>query len=48
MNNLFNKAAIAGLLFNPYCENMMIVPKPMLEILMPVEKEKPEFYQEMQ
>ena len=36
----------AGLLFNPYCENMMIVPKPLLEILMPGDKEKPPFYRE--
>jgi len=46
LNNFFNKKVIAGLIFNPYCENMMIVPKPLLEILMPGEKEKPPFYQE--
>ena len=46
LNNLFNKDAIAGLLFNPYCENMMIVPKTLLEVLMPGKKEKPVFYQE--
>ena len=46
LNNSFNKDAIAGLLFNPYCDNMMIVPKMLLEVLMPGEKEKPPFYQE--
>ena len=35
LNNFFNKDAAAGLLFNPYCENMVIVPKMLLEILMP-------------
>ena len=43
LNNFFNKDVIAGLLFNPYCENMMIVPKPLLETIMPGEKEKPRF-----
>ena len=46
LNNFFNKDVAAGLLFNPYCENMMIVPKPLLEILMPGDKEKPLFYRE--
>lgn len=46
LNNFFNKDAAAGLLFNPFCENMMIVPKPLLEILMPGDKEKPPFYRE--
>ena len=46
LNNFFNKRVAAGLLFNPYCENMMIVPKPLLEILMPGDKEKPPFYRE--
>ena len=46
LNNSFNKDAIAGLLFNPYSENMMIVPKELLECLMPGDKEKPPFYQE--
>ena len=46
LNNFFNKDAITGLLFNPYCENMMIVPKPLLETLMPGDKEKPPFFQE--
>ena len=35
LNNFFNKDAAAGLLFNPYCENMVSVPKMLLEILMP-------------
>lgn len=41
LNNFFNKDVAAGLLFNPYRENMMIVPKLLLEILMPGDKEKP-------
>ena len=41
LNNFFNEDVAAGLLFNPYCENMMIVPKLLLEILMPGDKEKP-------
>lgn len=43
-----NKDAITGLLFNPYCENMMIVPKPLLETLMPGDKDTPPFFQEPQ
>ena len=46
LNNFFNKKAIAGLLFNPYSDNMMVVPKELLEILMPGDKEKPPFYKE--
>ncbi len=46
LNNFFNKDAASGLLFNPNCENMMIVPKPLLEILMPGDKETPLFYRE--
>ena len=44
LNNFFNKDVVAGLLFNPYCDNMMIVPKPLLESLMHGDKEKPSVY----
>ena len=44
LNNLFNKDVIAGLLFNPYTEKMVFIPKAFLEMIMPGDKEKPEFY----
>ena len=37
---------VAGLPLQLYCENMMIVPKPLLEIVMPGDKEKSPFYRE--
>ncbi len=46
LNNFFNKDAIGGLLFNPYCENMVMIFKPILQEIMPGKKEKPPFYRE--
>lgn len=46
LNNFFNKDVITGILFNPGLENMVLVLKPMLEMIMPGEKEKPPFYRE--
>ena len=46
LNNFFNKNVIAGILFNPGFESMVLVMKPMLEMFMPGEKEKPPFYRE--
>ena len=44
MNNMFNKEAIAGMVFNPNDKNMVIILKELLLLLMPGEKPKPEFY----
>ena len=46
LNNCFNKDVIAGILFNPGHENMILIMKPLLEMIMPGEKEKPPFYRE--
>lgn len=46
MNNMFNKDKIAGMVFNPNDEKMVIVLKDVLLPIMPVEKPKPEFYRE--
>lgn len=46
MNNMFNKEAIAGMVFNPNDKNMVIILKELLLLLMPGEKPKPEFYRE--
>ena len=46
LNNFFNKDVIAGILFNPGDENMVLIIKPLLEMIMPGEKEKPPFYRE--
>ena len=46
LNNFFNKDVIAGILFNPGFESMVLVLKPILKMIMPGEKEKPPFYQE--
>ena len=46
LNNFFNKNVIAGLFFNPGHENMILIIKPLLEMIMPGEKEKPPFYRE--
>ena len=46
MNNMFNKASVAGMVFNPNDEQMIIVLKDLLLSLMPGEKPKPEFYRE--
>ena len=46
MNNMFNKDAIAGMVFNPNDEKMVIVLKDLLLPIMPGEKPKPKFYRE--
>ena len=46
MNNMFNKDKIAGMVFNPNDEKMVIVLKDVLLSIMPGEKPKPEFYGE--
>lgn len=46
MNNMFNKDAVAGMVFNPNDEKMIIVLKDLLLPIMPGEKPKPEFYRE--
>lgn len=46
MNNMFNKEKIIGIVFNPNDENMVIVFKKVLQLIMPGEKPKPEFYRE--
>ena len=46
MNNMFNKEKIAGMVFNPNDEKMIIVMKEVLLPIMPGEKPKPEFYSE--
>ena len=46
MNNMFNKDKIAGMVFNPNDEKMIIVMKEVLIPIMPGEKPKPEFYSE--
>ena len=46
MNNMFNKDAIAGMVFNPNDEKMVIVLKDLLLLIMPGEKPKPKFYRE--
>lgn len=46
MNNMFNKEAVAGMVFNPNDEKMIIVLKDLLLPIMPGEKPKPEFYRE--
>ena len=46
MNNMFNKDKIAGMVFNPNDEKMVIVLKNVLLSIMPGEKPKPEFYGE--
>ena len=44
LNNLFNKKSIAGLIFNPDDANKVVIPKPLLEMLMPGEKPLPEHF----
>lgn len=46
MNNMFNKDTIAGMVFNPNDEKMVIVLKDLLLLIMPGEKTKPKFYRE--
>lgn len=46
MNNMFNKDAVAGMVFNPNDEKMIIALKDLLLPIMPGEKPKPEFYRE--
>ncbi|MCC8152651.1 MAG: SseB family protein [Lachnospiraceae bacterium] len=46
MNNMFNKKAIWGLVFNPNDERMVIVLKDLLSLIMPGEKPKPEMFKE--
>lgn len=46
MNNMFNKKAIWGLVFNPNDEKMVIVLKNLLSLIMPGEKPKPEMFRE--
>ena len=46
MNNMFNKDKIAGMVFNPNDEKMVIVLKDVLLPIMPGEKPKPKFYRE--
>ena len=46
MNNMFNKDAIAGMVFNPNDEKMVSVLKDLLLPIMPGEKPKPKFYRE--
>ena len=46
MNNMFNKDAIAGMVFNLNDEKMVIVLKDLLLPIMPGEKPKPKFYRE--
>ena len=46
LNNFFNKDVIAGIVFNPGLKNMVLILKPMLETIMPGEKEKPPFFRE--
>lgn len=46
MNNMFNKNSMAGMVFNPNDEKMVIIFKDLLLQIMPGEKPKPEFYRE--
>ena len=46
LNNVFNKKSIFGLVFNPEDENMVIIPKMIMEIYMPGEKPFYEFFSE--
>lgn len=46
MNNMFHKNSIAGMVFNPNDEKMIIIFKDLLLQIMPGEKPKPEFYRE--
>jgi len=46
LNNFFNKDVIAGIVFNPGLKSMVLVLKPILESIMPGEKEKPPFFRE--
>ncbi|MCD8153528.1 MAG: SseB family protein [Clostridiales bacterium] len=46
MNNMFNKKAIWGLVFNPNDKRMVIVLKDLLSLIMPGEKPKPEMFRE--
>ncbi len=46
MNNMFNKKAVTGLVFNPEDNKMVIILKSELEQLMPGPKPKPPFFRE--
>jgi len=46
MNNMFHKEKIAGMMFNPDDNKMVIVLKDLLITIMPGEKPKPEIYRE--
>ena len=46
MNNMFHKESIAGMVFNPNDEKMLIVLKEWILPIIPGEKPKPEFYRE--
>lgn len=46
MNNMFNKKSVAGMVFNPNDEKMVILFKDLLLMIMPGEKPKPIFFRE--
>ncbi|MCD7752538.1 MAG: hypothetical protein LUI10_12540 [Lachnospiraceae bacterium] len=46
MNNMFHKDLIAGIVFNPDDENMVIIFKDLLLDIMPGEKPKPQGYRD--
>ena len=46
MNNMFNKKSVAGMVFNPNDEKMVIIFKDLLLMIMPGEKPKPRFFRE--
>lgn len=46
MNNMFHKESVAGMVFNPNDEKMVIIFKDLLLPIMPGEKPKPKFYRE--
>lgn len=46
MNNMFNKKSVAGMVFNPNDEKMVILFKELQLMIMPGEKPKPSFFRE--